>query len=482
MNNKKVVTFFVVAVISLMILSFLGSFFDIPFVGTIFPFAIFGIMIFTIIYVISSSINRISNRTSISNNMEVKNMTQNTEKTTIFCPNCGAEMKITNKFCTNCGKSLEGFNKQEVKQKEIVHASMFDSIYSQTEDKMLEEFINREIAKTGVTDYKNMYPGDIIKRKNILGIIFAVLVFVYISLIFFHFPIYTYLIGAIILLIFFIKTRKYDFMKFMKKEVKSRPGEKISNIVMNVTNSLMPDKFKALRIVAILVGLVLPLVVFWTPKIWYEHTEGGYAVRYYIFGLTNFSSAEIPEKYNGEDVVSLRGNTFSNMFFLEKVILPDTVTEIRGQAFKNCSNLREVNIPSKLEYLGGGAFYNCSTIKKIELPDTLTYLGGETFYGAASLEEIKLSNNLTEIRGNTFENCYSLKYINIPDGVTRIGGHAFYSNKALSKVIFTNNSKLTEIGSSAFRECKSLKYITLPKGVSVNSKAFKNSPTTINYF
>jgi hypothetical protein len=80
--------------------------------------------------------------------------------------------------------------------------------------------------------------------------------------------------------------------------------------------------------------------------------DGGYGVRYYAFGLTNFISATIPEEHNGKPVISLRGNTFSNMFFLKEVKLPDTITEIRGQAFKNCISLKSVNIPKNLEYLG----------------------------------------------------------------------------------------------------------------------------------
>ena len=110
----------------------------------------------------------------------------------------------------------------------------------------------------------------------------------------------------------------------------------------------------------------MPSIIFLKPKILYEKVDNGYAVRYYAFGLTNFKTATIPETYKNEKVVSLRGNTFSNMPFLKSVKLPDTITEIRGQAFKNCKRLTDVNIPENLEYLGGGAFYNAKSIKRIE--------------------------------------------------------------------------------------------------------------------
>ena len=397
------------------------------------------------------------------------------------CAKCGASITVTDNVCPYCGSKIEGDNIMvtEAKPKVKVLPTAFDKIYSLTEDKMVEEFIKREMVKAGLNQNEKLIPLDIFKRKKILNIIFSILLFVLISMIFFHFPHITYIFGAIILIVYFILTRKYNFMKYLIKEVKSRPQEKISNIVMSVKSSFVVDSSKKVFLVSILVALVLPLIIFYKPRILYEKVDGGYAVRYYIYGVTNFDSATIPATYKGEKVVSLRGNTFSNMSFLEKVELPDTITEIRGQAFMNCKSLRRVNIPKNLEYLGGGAFYNATSIDEIELPDTLTYLGGEAFYGARSLTSIKLSNNLEEIHGDTFEYCTSLRSITIPDNVTRIGGHAFYGDTNLSEVNISENSKLTEIGSSAFRRCSSLYSIKIPSGTIVNERAFKESPTTV---
>lgn len=301
-------------------------------------------------------------------------------------------------------------------------------------------------------------------------------------MIFFHFPMLTYIIGLIILVIFNKKTKNYDLMEYLTKEIKSRPSEKISNIVMNTKENLVADNQKTLRIAGTVAAIFIPMLIFMNPHIMYEKTTDGYSVRFYTFGLTNMTTATIPSTHNGENVVSLRGNTFSNMHFLTDVTLPDTIKEIRGQAFKNDASLESVNIPKNLEYLGGGAFYNCSSLKSIELPDTLTFLGGESFKGASSLESIRLSNNLSEIRGNTFEECTSLKSIIIPDNVTRIGGHAFYGDGSLSEVSISENSKLSEIGSSAFRQCSSLYTITIPRNTYVNDRAFKESPTQIHYY
>lgn len=398
------------------------------------------------------------------------------------CSNCGEILNSNDNFCTSCGKKV---NQSESVEKQVekvrVLPSNFDSMYQLNEDKLLETFLNKELKKANISETK-LIPLEILKRKKIFNLIFSGLLFIYLSMIFFHFPIMTYFLGLVLLIGFFIATRRYNFMKYLKKQVKARPNEKISNIVMSVKNSFVEDNSKLLFLSTILLAIGLPLIIFQSPKIIYEHVEGGYAVRFYAFGLSNFKTVNIPSEYKGEKVVSLRGNAFSNMPFLESAVLPDTIKEIRGQAFKNDISLVSVKLPSNLEYLGGGSFYNCSTLKSINLPNTITFIGGETFYNATSLDEVVLPPNITEIRGDTFEYCSSLKSINIPDSVTRIGGHAFYSCSNLKEVTLTENSKLQEIGSSAFRLCDSLYEITIPKNTIVNMRAFKESPTVVKRF
>ena len=50
------------------------------------------------------------------------------------------------------------------------------------------------------------------------------------------------------------------------------------------------------------------------------------------------------------------------------------------------------------------------------------------------------------------------------------------------KGVDIKDSKLQQIGSSAFRCCDSLREITLPRGVSVNERAFKETPVRIDYY
>ena len=403
-------------------------------------------------------------------------------RVTLKCENCGKSIRVKDKFCENCGNAVNEKKEETIEEIKYVKPSDFDTLYLKSEEIIIDTIIKKEIKAADINLKDNLIPIDAYRKRIVLNILYSILVFVFAILIFFHFPIYTYIIGIIILFFANKLTKKYDFITYITKEVKGRPGEKISNIVMNAKNSLVKNNLFKIKIISIITAVIIACIIFAKPRIMYEEMENGYGVRYYAFGITNFTKASIPEKYNNKPVISLRGNTFSNMPFLKEVNLPDTITEIRGQAFKNCRNLTVVNIPKKLEYLGGGAFYNAKKIEKIELPDSLTYLGGEAFYNAKRLKDIKLSNSLTEIRGDTFEYCTSLEKIEIPDNITRIGGHAFYGDYNLKEVIFSENSKLNEIRSSAFRRCNNLYEITIPYEVNVNERAFKESPTNIKYF
>ena len=84
----------------------------------------------------------------------------------------------------------------------IVHAEDFDPLFAMPEEDCVEGFIKREMQRAGITEEQNLIPEDMLRRKNILNAVLAVLLFVYISLFFFHFPMKTYVIGLIILVVY----------------------------------------------------------------------------------------------------------------------------------------------------------------------------------------------------------------------------------------------------------------------------------------
>ena len=190
------------------------------------------------------------------------------------CAKCGTVVQVSDKFCPKCGLAMIDNNivvsenknaAVAVPQKKAVLPSNFDSIYSLSENKMLEEFINREFTKAGIDKNSKLIPSDILRRKKILNTIFSVLVFIFISMIFFHFPISTYVLGLIILIIFFIVTRKYNLMKYIIKQLKARPSEKISNIVMNVKNNFVSDSSFPIFVLTLVIAIVCPIFIFSSP-------------------------------------------------------------------------------------------------------------------------------------------------------------------------------------------------------------------------
>lgn len=181
----------------------------------------------------------------------------------------------------------------------IVHAEDFDPLFAMSEEDCVEGFIKREMQRAGITEEQNLIPEDMLHRKNILNAVLAVLLFVYISLFFFHFPMKTYVIGLIILVVYAFLTSRYQLIKYLKKEIRSRSQEKISNIVMNVKASMVPDYSKKLKWALMAVAVAGSLLLFSKPRIFYEQADDGYYVRFYVYGLTNMTTATIPDTYQG---------------------------------------------------------------------------------------------------------------------------------------------------------------------------------------
>ena len=218
-------------------------------------------------------------------------------------------------------------------------------------------------------------------------------------------------------------------------------------------------------------------VSFKTEWKYVEYNNGYKLVSYTQAFNDNTTEISVPAQYEGKYVVAIDDKAFYKNKKIKKVIIPDTVTELGSSVFKECRKLESVELSKNTSVMGGECFKDCKSLTAIILPDSLTEIRGETFMGCSSLKTVVLPNKITEIKGNTFENCSSLEIINIPSGVTRIAAHAFYGCTSLFNVFVPDTVK--EIGSSAFRLCDSLETIELPEGVSINERAFKESPTRI---
>jgi predicted amidophosphoribosyltransferase len=113
-------------------------------------------------------------------------------KTLLKCAACNKELLATDVYCTNCGQptkfisspiNKETLVTQDANAGTAVDANNF-AYYAMDEDKILTTIIKDEIKKNGVNIFVSVK--DLEKRKTVLTTLYAVILFIFISLLFFH--------------------------------------------------------------------------------------------------------------------------------------------------------------------------------------------------------------------------------------------------------------------------------------------------------
>ena len=369
----------------------------------------------------------------------------------LHCPGCNAKITKIAKFCEYCGTDIEKLVEQNstVQESNIdpsipnantgtpFNMTVVDSTFILgTEAQAILSIINKELESD--PENKNKTISKLEKRKTIATILYAIIIFIIVTLcVAYHTNIA--LAGIVIVVAGFIYwqlLKNNTIARYIKKEVLKRPDEKISYITSSILSGAVPRKtihsLTQILIFVILIGSILFL--YFEPHMIYEKQENGYALRYYTIGLIkNNKEVIIPEEHKGEKVIGIRGDVFKNVTSITKVTLPNTIREIRGGAFQGCTNLVSINLPIGID----------------------------------------------EIHGNTFEECHSLESIVIPEGVTRIGGSAFRNCYNLKEA--TIPKTVMEIGSSAFRNT-ALVSVCISQSAYVNERAFKETYPSIKYY
>ena len=351
------------------------------------------------------------------------------------CPHCGAENKnkVTIAEQVQTGGAITYLNANEGTP---FNKNAVDSIVFKSEKVILKDLITKELNNDSSNHGKTLK--DVEVRKSIMTLIYAliidILMVVYAA---YHTELILILFLLLVLtIVYLILISKYNVTKYIMKEVKQRPDEKISYVTASIMSSGIYGKmgFKLIRLVILILAISVPIYFFQEPHFIYEKNGEDYALRYYTLGLFKYDTKiEIPETYNGKKITSIRGDVFKNVYYVEEVVLPDTINEIRGGAFQNCYSLKKINLPV----------------------------------------------GITEIHGSTFENDYELESIDIPEGVTRIGGSAFRECHKLTHV--TIPKTVLEIGSSAFRRT-ALRNVCISQNAYVNERAFKETYPSIVYY
>lgn len=137
-------------------------------------------------------------------------------------------------------------------------------------------------------------------------------------------------------------------------------------------------------------------------------------------------SLTVPEEFEYIDknenvikgkIVSIGISAFENYNYLEKIVIPDTVTTVDKFAFKKCTSLEYISLPNTIEEISDYCFINCSGLKTVVLKEGLKKIGDYSFSGCSSLPSIEIPDSCYFIGFSAFEKCKSLREVNLPKGI-----------------------------------------------------------------
>ena len=159
-----------------------------------------------------------------------------------------------------------------------------------------------------------------------------------------------------------------------------------------------------------------------------------------------------------ESFNKIKADSLKNIYGMESIVIPDSVTELGGYAFDSCDALKTITVPNTVTSIGNQAFGHCKSLTTATIKGDLTTLGGNAFYCCESLSTAEFKGNVTNIGNWAFDGCISLSNITFVGNVETIGKGAFDDCRALTTITIPNT--VTSIGGAAFRGCTGLKTIT----------------------
>ena len=226
--------------------------------------------------------------------------------------------------------------------------------------------------------------------------------------------------------------------------------------------------------------------------------EIGDSAFYYCIGLDG-------QLYIPQTLEKLESRAFLRCLHLKgNIVLPEAITKLGDYTFSNMWEIESIDLPEGLTAIGnqvGDVFSEAGNVKKIifrglQVPATKS----NEFSGMKSLETIEVPyssiglykaaysqylNSLTQITVAEPQEpfvCVGNKLIaylgeeiavTIPDGITEIGTGAFQNNQTIVSVELPDS--IISIGDYAFSGCVSLEHINLPNNLTqIGQSAFKN--------
>lgn len=156
---------------------------------------------------------------------------------------------------------------------------------------------------------------------------------------------------------------------------------------------------------------------------------------------------EIPD-----NIVSITSDVFTRFKNLKRVKLPDGLKDFGS--FTDLEYLEEVVLPDSITSIGDEAFYGCRSLRALTIPASVTYIGGCAFYDSG-IEEITLLSleKLKNVKDNAFAGKRSIKY-NLPDTAEK-KSVKYTSDMGTPKLVDGYRERAK--GKSLFEQAKALK-------------------------
>lgn len=129
----------------------------------------------------------------------------------------------------------------------------------------------------------------------------------------------------------------------------------------------------------------------------YKEDENGVTIEYY---RGQEADVIIPEKINGQSVISISKDAFRGCDTVSSVTIPGTCKEIDDHAFAECP-IRTLHLEEGVEVLGFGCFQGTS-LTSVDLPSTIVLIQNLAF-SKTPLSKITYSGRIAHIAEGAFE-------------------------------------------------------------------------------
>lgn len=166
----------------------------------------------------------------------------------------------------------------------------------------------------------------------------------------------------------------------------------------------------------------------------------------------------IPNQVNNIEVKEIKKELFLNNIYIEKLVIPETVTTLGYRMCYGCTNLKEVNLPDNISVIPDYAFEKCTLLEKINIPQSLVQIRNDAF-AESGIKEFIAPDSFKEIWGYAFKDCKNLEKVDL-NKTTSIGDMSFENCTKLSSIVLPNT--LVELGTYVFSGCTLLNNIKMP--------------------